>query len=358
MFRHLSILLIAAILLVGCGGDVPKETGETGTDTSVQEEEASGTPEPIEEETSEIPELTGVGNTSGNINSGGLVAIQDGWVYYGDWADETLYKEKVDGGEKTAVIDQYARSINLMGDWIIYSNWSDNKSLSMVKTDGSEGTKIQYKNEEGELRSLLCDYMTVADNWIYLIDLQKVEDKIYRLRADGSAFTPLIEDAADSFTLDGEWIFYLSATDSNIYRMRLDGSDRTKFLDSSEDIEDEDYLATDGWFYFFHGSSSSGFKLEKIKADGSERVTIENMNPEGIGYIRSFNVYGEWIYYYPDGLSRIRTDGTEQTQIFDPEGDASMIHIAGDWIYFNAEGKGCRIKKDGTEFEEAFVLVR
>ncbi|SHJ50041.1 protein of unknown function [Dethiosulfatibacter aminovorans DSM 17477] len=349
MGRYLLVLLMVAVLLSGCGSEVPDEDGVV---------EGPGDSQSEEGDVIVVEELNGVGNTPGNINSGGLVAISDGWLYYPDPMEELLYKEKTDGSSKTVVIDHYARSINVIEDWIFYSNWSDNRCLYRVKTDGSQGTKIMYTNEEGKMRSIYCNYMTLVDNWIYLIDLKDVDDKIYRLRPDGSGWEPLIEDSADSFCIDGDWIFYLSASDDCIYRMRLDGTERMKFLDSSEDIDDGDYLATDGWLYFVHGSITDGFKFEKIETEGTIRATIENMNPDGRGYIHSFNVDGDWIYYYPDKLSKIGTDGSYQTFLHELDGDASLMHVAGDFIYFNVEGTVHRVKIDGSGYEPVFDLIK
>lgn len=349
MVRYLLVLLMVAILLSGCGSEGPDEVGVVEDPVDSQPEEGDAI---------EVEEMKGVGNTPGNINSGGLVAISDGWLYYPDPLEELLYKEKADGSSKTVVIDHYARSINVIGDWIFYSNWSDNRSLYKVKTDGSQGSKIKHTTEEGNMSSIYCDYMTVVDNWIYLIDLKDVDDKIFRLRPDGSGWEALIEDSADSFCIDGDWIFYLSASDDCIYRMRLDGTERVKFLDSSEDIDDGDYLATGGWVYFVHGSITDGFKFEKINSDGTVRGDIENMNSDGRGYIHSFNVDGDWIYYYPDELSKIGTDGSYQTFLHEVDGDASGIHVAGDFIYFNVGGTVYRLKLDGSECKPVFDLIK
>lgn len=90
-----------------------------------------------------------VGNTSGNINNYGWVAIQGDWIYYrNDALNGNLYKVKTDGTKKTKLNDDDVVNINVVGDWIYYfdvksrSFAGDVYHIYRIKIDGTEKTKI------------------------------------------------------------------------------------------------------------------------------------------------------------------------------------------------------------------------
>ena len=65
-----------------------------------------------------------IGNTPGNIVNGGYVAQQGDWIYYCNVSlGYTLYKIRTDGSERTKLSDDSSLYINVIGDWVLLSEF-------------------------------------------------------------------------------------------------------------------------------------------------------------------------------------------------------------------------------------------
>ncbi|WP_234123129.1 DUF5050 domain-containing protein [Clostridium hydrogenum] len=94
--------------------------------------------------------------------------VVDGEIYYCSNTGEIM---KIDTNGDTAPVDLGAQvnqsdtdqsfHINVSGDWIYYSNKSDNKYLYKVKTDGS--------GEKYQLTSMPINYVITAGNYLYIV---------------------------------------------------------------------------------------------------------------------------------------------------------------------------------------------
>lgn len=73
-----------------------------------------------------------------------LERVVDDWIYYVNESKEnSLYKVKVDGTNRTSLNSSDSTIIDIIGDWIYYHNNSDMFKVYRVKTDGSEDSKVQ-----------------------------------------------------------------------------------------------------------------------------------------------------------------------------------------------------------------------
>jgi ribosomal protein L40E len=140
----------------------------------------------------------------------------------------------------------------------------------------------------------------------------------------------------------GEWIYYRNASDGfKLYKVRTDGSGRTRLNDDASLYVNE----ADGWVYYMN--ASDGFKLYKVRTDGSGRVRLN----EDRSYF--VNVADGWVYYSNandgDKIYRIRTDGSGRTRLSD--GQSYFINVAAGWVYYinNSDGgKVYKIRTDGS----------
>ena len=82
-----------------------------------------------------IPSVNTIGNSCGNLHSGGTVAQQGDWIYYNKFPSGGLYKVKIDGTGKIKLNDDSAFAINVVGDWIYYHNDTGDAGSYKVKTD-------------------------------------------------------------------------------------------------------------------------------------------------------------------------------------------------------------------------------
>jgi len=259
------------------------------------------------------------GNSSGNISNSGIAAQQGDWIFYSHDSDYNdlgyIYKIRTDGTERTQLNNEQSSNINVVGDWIYYSNNVDGGYIYKIRTDGTERTK---------LNSDTSYYINVVGDWIYYSNGSS-GGGFCKIRTDGSERTQLNSDQSSFLNVVGDWIYYCNDVDGgHLYKIRTDGTEKTK-LNSDE----SSFLNVVGdWIYYCNGDYNGGH-IYKIRTDGTEKTKL---NSDNSSYI---NVVGDWIYYRRTGgyIYKIRTDGTEKTQL---NSDASYsINVVGDWIYYN-----------------------
>ena len=186
--------------------------------------------------------------------------IADGWIYY---KSNGINKIKTDGSENSKVTNINASDFNIVGDWIYFFGFNDNK-LYKIKTDGS-----------GE--ALICEdinsrHMNVVGEWIFFIDYKSSPEALYKVKIDGSEKT-LVAEESFSVNVVGDWVYYdtLGIIDGvsreYLYKIRTDGSERT-FVGNG-DIE---INIVGDWVYFGGGND---YYCYKMRLDGTEYQKVE-----------------------------------------------------------------------------------
>lgn len=168
------------------------------------------------------------GYTSGIEN----LVVKGDWIYYTyvEQKNYGLFKVKTDGSNKTKLSDNYASEINLVNDYIYYTNSSDGHSIYKIKVDGSERTKISTYAGYG---------LNIVDNWIYYLVPEGAftekgqQTKIYKIKTDGTEKTKIYDGWARGLKVYGEWIYFSNPLDGDkLYRIRKDGTSKTMLVDS------------------------------------------------------------------------------------------------------------------------------
>jgi len=122
---------------------------------------------------------------------------------------------------------------------------------------------------------------------------------------------------------------------------------------SGTNIRNNGHVAyADGWVYI--SEPRYGHRLDRMREDGSERVTLSEDVCENI------NVLDGWVYYsIPDwggksGIYRMKTDGSEKQVLLDDVKVGRML-VVNEWIYFRtfemSEHPIYRIRTDGSRWE-------
>ncbi|GEP64674.1 hypothetical protein CBE01nite_24420 [Clostridium beijerinckii] len=280
-----------------------------------------------------------ISNSSGNIVNDGMAVEDNDYIYYinrvGDVygaAPDYLYKiRKNDPPRKdicdlsynTQLIPNRVWNLNLVDDWIYYSNWKDafHHSINKVKTDGTEDTCIA--NEA-------VGNMFVEGNWIYYVKRTNSHsidlNNIYKISLDGSCRIRLNSSATEDMTASNGWIYYTNISDGyKIYRMRLDGSENTKVCD------DETLFITVCGDTVFYSNKSDSDKLYKVNGDGTGKAKLSNDKATFI------NASKDYVYYvnYSDNenLYKIPVGGGRSEKITNEYG--ANITILEDKIFFN-----------------------
>ncbi|AJG99396.1 hypothetical protein LF65_02823 [Clostridium beijerinckii] len=280
-----------------------------------------------------------ISNSSGNIVNDGMAVEDNDYIYYinrvGDVygaAPDYLYKirkndpprkDLCDLSYNTQLSPNRVWNLNLVDDWIYYSNWKDafHHSINKVKTDGTEDTCIA--NEA-------VGNMFVEGNWIYYVKRTNSHsidlNNIYKISLDGSCRIRLNSSATEDMTVSNGWIYYTNISDGyKIYRMRLDGSENTKVCD------DETLFMTLCGDTVFYSNKSDSDKLYKVNGDGTGKAKLSNDKATFI------NASKDYVYYvnYSDNenLYKIPVGGGRSEKITNEYG--TNITILDDKIFFN-----------------------
>jgi len=160
---YVTIFLVLSVLLTGCSktriqDDSNKfEVSDPKVTIAVDEESSIIN-------TIDIAVNNVVGNTTANITSGGIAAIQGEWIYY-SFNNQNIYKIKQDGSKPVKICDSDdVYYINAIDDWIYYLSVVDNYSTYKMKADGSEKTKIEGNIMDGAIQ-LLNGEIFYIDDW-------------------------------------------------------------------------------------------------------------------------------------------------------------------------------------------------
>ena len=250
-------------------------------------------------------EINTVGITSGNqtnsakyngIWRGGLLTWQGGWAYLScPGEDFAIYKMRTDGSEYQRVGEACGSSLNIIGDWIYYINFSDYK-ICRVRTDGSMNETIS-ENE--------CSFLSVS----------------------------------------GDWMYYDNGNDGGcLYKTRLDGSESVKLSPGTAIFA----CVVDEYVYY----------CEKSMEGGLSRVSVDGGEPEHIvsGFIQNYCVVGNWLYYidteYQYAIRQVNIDGTQDEELLRIDSVISTFNISEDTIFL---GCGTSYEEDNFFITEEII---
>lgn len=298
-----------------------------------------------------------VGNLTGNLQNSGSLCEKNGWIYYmgrDTYCQEALYKQKIDGSERTKLNNDRPEYINVIGDWIYYTNAYDSNKIYKCKTDGSD---------KDVLHDGTCSLMTVVDDNIYYIN-QK-DKKIYSVKTDGSNDHCLIPSGnnlkVDSFCVYGRWIYLCD--DTAIYKLNIQTGESVKLITSSDvdssfskygdfdsvivekdklyfisehhiyrssldgkkimqisNIKCNSMIISDGWIYYFNKDNSDN-SVYKCKIDGSQNNLLDSISHHDLRQsiqLTDSNIYFQinieaWCYFYKCGLDGKNIIDIDQT---------------------------------------------
>lgn len=284
--------------------------------------------------------LSGRGNDFGNITNYGRSVESNGWIYYKPYGKSVINRVRTDGSEHLQLLAVESESLNVVGDWIFYSNPRSGYNLYRARIDGSERESI---NDDW------CEFVNIVDGWAYYSNGTD-GGKIYKMRIDGSERTLLNNHRSGNLIVVDDFIYYVNwSAGGHIYRMRIDGSEQTQ-INSDESF----YLNyEDGWLYY--NNRDDNRNIYKIRTDGTGRTKLN----EGWSYY--LNVHEGWVYYVSSHrqgsvINRIRTDGSNQHSI---NSDRSFyIQIVNGWIYYERydpekrERNLYKMRFDGSERQQ------
>jgi hypothetical protein len=291
------------------------------------------------------PATNTVGNSVGNIVNRGLATEQNGYIYYvvkeidyskkpdEQMQDSAIYRMRADGSEITFLCNANAEFLNVMGDYLYFSNL-DTKVFCRINTDGSD-FKTLYPHD--------VSYVTVTQNYIYFIDNDTFS--LNRMNLDGTGAQRLIEDSISFFTIVGDQIFYkLNIEDSTMNACDLEGQNQVTleaYVSGIPIIKDKDNL------YCNNGSTM----VYRTTADATGETTLYNDILTGSVNITDTNIYLSGGTLKEGQIKKIDLTGVNGVAIY-PR-DAKCINVVGDFLFcLDKDDITYVVRNDGSGFVE------
>lgn len=203
-----------------------------------------------------------------------------------------------------------------------------------------------YGNTARNIQNL--GYAAMQGDWIYYLreqsDKLQNEGELYRINVINGKKEKISDQPVMSINVVGDWVYYCSQEASGdnkmwnypIYRTKVDGTMREKL----GTIESSLFFVIVDMIYYMDASDR---KIYSMRIDGTQvtRLTDEET--------LEMSVAGQWIYYVADGdIYKIKLDGSEKGLVH--SGEVVDLLVEGNSIYYKEgyEGPLLRMNVDGT----------
>lgn len=204
------------------------------------------------------------GNTNLNISQGGFAARDGDYIYFN--IDNLLYEMDIRNDKIICIpnINPIFGYLNVINPYVICS--AENLS------NPSKSAHLAIHSLDGKYKKVLDKTMyvpiLVVDEWVYATTGR--DTPLYRMRVDGTAKSMLTDEAVAEFHIMGEWIYYRSGF--KIRRMKLDGSEKGDMLPEAivggyyieSDVDTIFYRNLEDESKIYRASLSGEFPSEKI----------------------------------------------------------------------------------------------
>ncbi|MBY6756567.1 leucine-rich repeat domain-containing protein [Clostridium botulinum] len=199
--------------------------------------------------------------------------------------------------------------------------------------------EIPYGMGNSSSNILNGGFIIKDSEYIYYINKESGNGKIYRNKINGAEDKLLSSNAAEFLNIYGEYIYYVS--NGNIYRIRKDGSEEKLIKEASAS-----YMTVCNDFIYYFDKSKTG--IYKVKIDGTSYSSVVSGGKWRLD--SQFVISGEWIYYtnYEDKSSiyKIKIDGTGKEKLNNIP--CSQMSVIGSSIYYVSNGNLYKISIDGS----------
>lgn len=274
-------------------------------------------------------DMTGAMEHQVSLDNAQYINALGQWIYYSNYSDNgKIYKMKKDGTSRTKVSDDTATYLIVSGNQIYYSNHSDKGKLYVINTDSTVGNSTTVvKDAAGLIHGVpvIGDYgnydkaydevayINVVGDWIYYSNITD-KHKIYVVNKDGTSRRKVNDEWADCIQVVGDWVYYCSGA-GVISKTRKDGTGSVIPIRGVTREVDKGYHINVVGDWIYYSNSQDGGKLYKIKTDGSgTKYKLSDLKTDYI------NVINDSIYIVTDSQRKtymlpIETDGKIQPKL-------------------------------------------
>jgi len=265
------------------------------------------------------------GTTPSNANNFGMVTTQGNWVYFA--GNDAIYRMRKDKSETQRICNVSAVSLNVVGEWLYFTDSGTTGGIHKIRIDGTGQTQI----------SNVTSYnVYVEGEWVYYTS-KYLGGQIYKMKTDGSSVTKITDDNCGDYIVKGQYVYYINASDNLVYKCGTDGKSKTILCPGFGGL----YLALVGQKLVV----ANNYKVLSVNLDGSGFTSSgqHNVQPSFLNGDDGWVYYLEHIFKYSKAESyfgRMKPDGSQKTKIYTYEflnHANTYLNVADGWIYFQNE---------------------
>ena len=267
------------------------------------------------------------GNNTSNIANGGYITEVNGWIYFRDDATNSIYKERVNGTGKTAVVKNAGNPVNISvtGNNLYYIDApAPGTAKAVYKVNAATGAKTKIAGAG-------VPQFIIHNNYIYYtasFGQGLSNNHLYRMDLNGNSKTKLMNGKIKNFTIDSQAIYFEDGN-TGLFKVSHTGKNKTKLTNDRVTA----LIADGGWIYYSEANSQ---KLNKIRTNGTSKKGLTSF------YVKTFVVEGSRIFYtlqsefnFGTSVYVMTTEGKHNKSIIDVPANFAL-HKTDSAIYFSA----------------------
>ena len=279
-------------------------------------------------------DISVVGNTPGNLISGGTFCEYNGTIFFSNpYDDGRLYSMSSDCSDIRFISEDTASYINAAGKHIYYikgdtSLSADASVISVGDTNGIIRCKFDG-SDKTSISSGYCSDMVLSGNTLIFNAVRNFSEVTYSVSIKGKDKTVInTQNFSNASVSDGNIYYSASTNDRSVYTMNINTGDTALYMAG------ETYMASRYDNYLYYIDLSNGNALTRVNLDTFETNIISS------DYCTLYNVYGDIVFYTVKGeenaLMRSNTDGSNAVRIF--AGEALEISCTSIYTFFKIKG--------------------
>ncbi|MBP5385624.1 MAG: DUF5050 domain-containing protein [Lachnospiraceae bacterium] len=299
-----------------------------------------------------------IGNTSGNLQNGGLFCENDGMIYFSNAADNGyLYSMKADGSDVQCILQAPVSYINAAGDYIYFyqeANKVNGAFGSLVRTMGIYRMKKNTRQAPDCLDRTPAKVLALCGSNLFYEHYDTASGlTLYKVSIRGKDRHLVVDsDINPACVIDGN-IFYPNM-DENFYLSCFHPATEDSDIVIS-DMKVFNLVYDNGYIYYMNVSDDYKLYRYEVNKDYVTKLTDCRVD--------AFNVQNDVIFYQKNGtddaaLMRMNADGSGDQVI--AEGNYTDINMTSGYTYFTLFGEEdtCyRVPTFGSNSVERFSPV-
>lgn len=235
---------------------------------------------------------------------GAYITVHDGWIYYADYSTGgLLYRIRPDGTQSTRITVEAVNNVIIYGDWIYYITINNDLNEYYIKRTSNDGfvTNTIFTGTVGS--------MVIADGWIYYTTTNEDQSQslLCRVRTDGQYNQTILTDVGMSVCEYDERLYYTDE-EYHLYSCDLNG---LNIQDTS--LYAISFIVDDDTIYY---SDIENNYLNKAALDGTNSTVLTEKASFGISSCGNLLVFASYEQAISDfAINCVGKDGLNLHQI-------------------------------------------